>query len=119
MDSVPQQTLSRLADSRFVAGMSGNPSIDASEDAKADLGRRLPGLESLFETMAGVRWAYMVLARPLADQMSAILGQTVIVENRPGAGGNVGMLDGHAEWRKLNYPMLPRTDSSSTPIFWW
>jgi len=30
-------------------------------------------------------------ARPLADQMSAILGQTVIVENRPGAGGIVGM----------------------------
>jgi prepilin-type N-terminal cleavage/methylation domain-containing protein/prepilin-type processing-associated H-X9-DG protein len=35
-------------------------------------------------------------------------------------GGNIGMLDGHAEWRKFKYPMLPRTDpSSGSPTFWW
>jgi prepilin-type N-terminal cleavage/methylation domain-containing protein/prepilin-type processing-associated H-X9-DG protein len=35
-------------------------------------------------------------------------------------GGNIGMLDGHAEWRKFNYPMLPRTDpASGSPTFWW
>jgi len=35
-------------------------------------------------------------------------------------GGNIGMLDGHVEWRKFKYPMLPRTDfSSGSPTFWW
>lgn len=35
------------------------------------------------------------------------------------AGGNVGMLDGHVEWRKFP-KMHERTDSSSgSPVFWW
>jgi type II secretory pathway pseudopilin PulG len=35
------------------------------------------------------------------------------------AGGNLGMLDGHAEWRRFS-DMLPRGGSgSSTPVFWW
>ena len=37
------------------------------------------------------------------------------------AGGNLGMLDGHVEWRKFN-DMLPRNNSSPTgitPTFWW
>jgi prepilin-type processing-associated H-X9-DG protein len=35
------------------------------------------------------------------------------------AGGNVGMLDSHVEWRKFQQ-MLPRTDpSSGAPVFWW
>jgi prepilin-type processing-associated H-X9-DG protein len=33
--------------------------------------------------------------------------------------GNVGMLDGHAEWRSFA-DMLPRTaGTNGTPIFWW
>ena len=31
-----------------------------------------------------------ILARPLADELSKSLGQPVIIENRPGAGGNLG-----------------------------
>jgi prepilin-type N-terminal cleavage/methylation domain-containing protein len=36
------------------------------------------------------------------------------------AGGNVGRLDGHAEWRKFDQ-MQTRTDRSSetAPVFWW
>jgi prepilin-type N-terminal cleavage/methylation domain-containing protein/prepilin-type processing-associated H-X9-DG protein len=38
------------------------------------------------------------------------------------AGGNIGMLDGHVEWRKFNV-MLPRTNPSVNgvpiPVFWW
>jgi tripartite-type tricarboxylate transporter receptor subunit TctC len=32
-----------------------------------------------------------VSARAVADKMTTLLGQTVVVENRPGAGGNVGV----------------------------
>ncbi len=32
-----------------------------------------------------------VSARAVADRMTVLLGQTVVVENRPGAGGNVGV----------------------------
>ena len=31
-----------------------------------------------------------VLARTIAEPMSQELGQTIVVENRPGAGGNIG-----------------------------
>ncbi len=35
-------------------------------------------------------------------------------------GGNIVSLDGHAEWRKFKFPMLPRTDpNSGAPTFWW
>jgi hypothetical protein len=35
------------------------------------------------------------------------------------AGGNLGMLDGHAEWRRFQL-MLPRDqDGSGAPVFWW
>ena len=35
------------------------------------------------------------------------------------AGGNVGMLDGHVEWRKFQ-DLHVRTDpGSATPVFWW
>ena len=42
-----------------------------------------------------------------------------LINGRP-VGGNIVMLDGHVEWRKFRYPMLPRTDpSSGAPTFWW
>jgi type II secretory pathway pseudopilin PulG len=35
------------------------------------------------------------------------------------AGGNLGMLDGHAEWRRFQ-KMIGRTDNGSgSPVFWW
>lgn len=67
-DRPSQQILATLVSFPMVAGMSGNPSIGVPDDRQPDLRGYSPGLESLFETMAGVRWAYMVLARPLADQ---------------------------------------------------
>jgi tripartite-type tricarboxylate transporter receptor subunit TctC len=33
-----------------------------------------------------------VLARAIGQKMSEALGQSVIVENRPGAGGNIGLI---------------------------
>jgi len=47
------------------------------------------------------------------------LHQTAHLEKTMPAGGNLGMLDGHAEWRKFQN-MHVRTDpTSSSPIFWW
>jgi prepilin-type processing-associated H-X9-DG protein len=35
------------------------------------------------------------------------------------AGGNVGMLDGHTEWRAFQ-KMISRVDAGSgSPVFWW
>ena len=45
--------------------------------------------------------------------------RTSHMDGRLPAGGNVGMLDGHVEWRKFGQ-MLPRTASGSgDPVFWW
>jgi prepilin-type N-terminal cleavage/methylation domain-containing protein/prepilin-type processing-associated H-X9-DG protein len=41
------------------------------------------------------------------------------LNRRTPAGGNVAMLDGHAEWRKFS-AMLPRAAAGSgAPTFWW
>ena len=68
VDRPAQRIIDSLINFPLVAGISGNPSIRNSDDRQSDPGRSSPGLESLFETMAGVRWAYMVLARPLTEQ---------------------------------------------------
>lgn len=47
------------------------------------------------------------------------LHRTAHMEGKVPAGGNVGMLDGRAQWRSFNN-MLPRTDvASGSPVFWW
>lgn len=47
------------------------------------------------------------------------LHQTAHLDGTMPAGGNVGMLDGHVEWRKFQQ-MYVRTDPvSSNPVFWW
>ena len=47
------------------------------------------------------------------------LHQTAHLEKNMPAGGNVGMLDGHVEWRKF-LQMQVRTDpTSANPVFWW
>jgi len=62
---------------------------------------------------------------PYANSYTDVVGgfykhhRTSHMDGRLPAGGNVGMLDGHVEWRKFG-KMLPRTDSSSgDPVFWW
>jgi prepilin-type processing-associated H-X9-DG protein len=41
------------------------------------------------------------------------------LEGRMPLGGNLAMLDGHAEWRKFR-SMQPRTfQTSGSPVFWW
>lgn len=47
------------------------------------------------------------------------LHQTAHLDKTMPAGGNVGMLDGHVEWRKF-LQMQVRTDPASpNPVFWW
>jgi len=46
-----------------------------------------------------------ILARAMADKLSPLLGQPVIVDNRPGAGGNVGM-DAVAKSEPDGYTLL-------------
>lgn len=47
------------------------------------------------------------------------LHRTAHLDNTMPAGGNVGMLDSHVEWRKFP-AMHVRTDpTSSNPVFWW
>jgi prepilin-type N-terminal cleavage/methylation domain len=45
--------------------------------------------------------------------------RTSHLEKGKAAGGNIGFLDGHGEWRKFN-DMIPRTvQKEGRPIFWW
>ena len=47
--------------------------------------------------------------------------RTSHLEKKYPSGGNIGMLDGHVEWRKFA-PMLPRTAAGApadVPTFWW
>jgi prepilin-type processing-associated H-X9-DG protein len=45
--------------------------------------------------------------------------RTSHLDGRLPRGGNIGMLDGHVEWRKFP-KMLPRTNQGSgSPVFWW
>ena len=50
------------------------------------------------------------------------LHRTSHMNGKSPSGGNVGMLDGHVEWRKF-YLMVPRTNPSvngvQIPVFWW
>ncbi len=47
------------------------------------------------------------------------LHQTTHLDKTMPAGGNLGMLDGHVEWRKFQQ-MHVRTDPTSpNPVFWW
>jgi prepilin-type N-terminal cleavage/methylation domain-containing protein/prepilin-type processing-associated H-X9-DG protein len=47
------------------------------------------------------------------------LHQTAHLDRNMPAGGNLGMLDGHVEWRKFSV-MRVRTDANSeSPVFWW
>jgi prepilin-type processing-associated H-X9-DG protein len=53
---------------------------------------------------------------------TALLHQTSHLNGKLPAGGNIGMLDGHVEWRKFAV-MVPRSNPTangvSIPVFWW
>jgi|ERR1017187_346839 prepilin-type N-terminal cleavage/methylation domain-containing protein/prepilin-type processing-associated H-X9-DG protein len=42
-----------------------------------------------------------------------------LINGRSPAGGNIGMLDGHAEWRKFKDPAHPMVARTTGPTFWW
>lgn len=80
-----------------------------------------------------VLWADATISRPgqanvanrAANTYTGVQGgwsklhRTAHMEGRRPSGGNVGMLDGHAEWRKFP-KMVPRTVAGSgSPVFWW
>jgi len=68
-----------------------------------------------------------IVARPLADAMSKDLGQAVVIENKPGAGGGIGMgvvahakPDGYTLLMALSsLSVLPQADQilGRTPLF--
>jgi len=85
------------------------PSTDRALMADATISR--PGQTSTINRSAnsytGVQGGYMKQHR------------TSHMEGSLPAGGNVGMLDGHVEWRKFQL-MYPRTATGSgSPVFWW
>jgi tripartite-type tricarboxylate transporter receptor subunit TctC len=64
------------------------PAVSAAQDAAAVNWPDRP-LKMIVPYPAG--GSTDVLARILAEQLKEIFGQTVVVENRPGAGGNIGI----------------------------
>jgi hypothetical protein len=68
VDRTAGDLLKTLAGFGVIAGISGNPSLPHEDGDKEASRLGGPGLESLFESMAGLRWAYMVMARPMAEQ---------------------------------------------------
>jgi prepilin-type N-terminal cleavage/methylation domain-containing protein len=49
----------------------------------------------------------------------AIPHNTAHLEKTMPAGGNLGMLDGRAQWRKFSEMHVRTTLTSSSPVFWW
>lgn len=47
------------------------------------------------------------------------LHQTAHLDGTAPAGGNVGMLDGHVEWRKFQLMQVRTDPTSPNPVFWW
>ncbi len=41
------------------------------------------------------------------------------LDGRLPLGGNIAMLDGHAEWRKFRFMQARTYQTSSSPVFWW
>lgn len=68
-----------------------------------------------------------IVARPVAEAMSRELGQPVVIENKPGAGGGIGMgfvakakADGHTMVMALSsYSVIPEADQivGRAPLF--
>jgi prepilin-type N-terminal cleavage/methylation domain-containing protein len=93
------------------AGITYPPPSPTDRVLMADTVMSMPGQTSLLNRSAnsytGIRGGYSKPHR--TSHMNGTLP----------AGGNLGMLDGHCEWRKFPQ-MFPRTaPGSGSPVFWW
>ncbi len=95
------------------AGQSASTRVQVADATISDVGQNstLPGYQS------GYNWT------KIPGGWFGVSGKyhrtSHLINGRP-MGGNVTMLDGHTEWRKFSYPMLPRTDTASgSYTFWW
>lgn len=68
MDRPPHQIMSGVTGFPYVASLSGNPSVAVTNNRQPAPGHRSSGLATLLETMAGCRWSYIVVSKPLTDQ---------------------------------------------------
>lgn len=96
---------------RSLASLAGAAAMTAEAAAQ---GRALPQGPISFVVPYGAGSTNDILARLLAPDLGTQLGQTVVVENRPGAGGTVGI--GQVARARPDGTTLALVSASSIPI---
>jgi prepilin-type N-terminal cleavage/methylation domain-containing protein/prepilin-type processing-associated H-X9-DG protein len=76
----------------------------------SDIGQNTPSLRATYKYV------------DITGGLPSFMHRTAHMNKNLPAGGNIGMLDGHVEWRKFPR-MLPRSTASvngvAIPVFWW